>query len=78
MPTYYGLGKGSSFFNFASNHAAGVQFCFADGSVRTLRYGPSTNEGFMPEAQWTPEYKVLQALSGWKDGIRINADLLID
>lgn len=78
MPTYFGLGKGSFFFNFSSNHAAGVQFCFGDGSVRTLRYGPSLNEGFRPEAQWTAEYKTLQALAGWKDGIRINMDLLVD
>lgn len=78
MPTYYGLSKGETFFNFSSNHAAGVQFCFGDGSVRTLRYGPTFSDGFQPEAQWSPEYKCLQALSGWKDGLRINTDILID
>jgi prepilin-type N-terminal cleavage/methylation domain-containing protein len=78
MPAYYGLGKGSFFFNFSSNHAAGVQFCFGDGSVRTLRYGPSLNEGFLPESQWSPAYKTMQALAGWRDGIRIDMDQLVD
>ena len=78
MPTYFGLSKGEKFFNFSSNHTAGVQFCFGDGSVRTLRYGPSFSEGFRPEAQWSPEYKVMQLLAGWKDGQRAQTDLLVD
>ncbi|MFT3883043.1 MAG: DUF1559 domain-containing protein [Gemmatales bacterium] len=78
MPTYYGLSKGTFFFNFSSNHAAGVQFCFGDGSVRTLRYGPSSSDGFRPESQWSAEYKTLQALAGWKDGMRVDMDLLVD
>jgi prepilin-type N-terminal cleavage/methylation domain-containing protein len=74
MPTYGGLNR--TMQGFSSNHAAGVQFCFADGSVRTLRFTPETQ--FDNPSSWTPEYLSLQALAGWKDGIRIDYELLID
>jgi prepilin-type processing-associated H-X9-DG protein len=32
-------GQGGLFLAFGSNHPGVVQFCFADGSVRGLRYG---------------------------------------
>jgi prepilin-type processing-associated H-X9-DG protein len=40
---------------FSSLHPGGVNFCFGDGSVRTLRRGISTGQVFVP-------------LSGYKDG----------
>ncbi|HQR44120.1 MAG TPA: DUF1559 domain-containing protein, partial [Gemmatales bacterium] len=68
---------------FSSVHAAGVQFAMADGSVRTLRPEGTTNGVFgsgdptLPMTQVAPEvWKVLQALAGWKDGTRPNAEVL--
>jgi prepilin-type N-terminal cleavage/methylation domain-containing protein len=82
LPVYNGLSRGKGLLNFASNHAAGVQFCFGDGSVRTLRFDGTdcfnTGMTWQPEAQWTPEYKALQLLAGWKDGQRFDSALLID
>ncbi len=78
MPVYYGMKRGIGGYSFGSNHVAGVQFCFADCSVRTLRYEDTYGQfGYTPLA-WTDTFKTLQALAGWKDGFRIKHDLLID
>jgi prepilin-type processing-associated H-X9-DG protein len=51
----------SYWFSFSSRHPAGVQFCFADGSVRLLRRGDT--------AVWHSEqWYVLQRLAGKGDG----------
>ena len=49
----------------------GVQFCFADGSVRTLRRGTTTE-------RFTPDWYVLQELAGWRDGGQSNKRYLFD
>jgi len=67
--------RGAQWYNMSSRHAAGVQFCFADGHIGTLRFGdttdfqawPATNTG----APWTnaaSDIRVLFQLSGYKDG----------
>ena len=71
---------------FSSVHAGGIQFAMADGSVRSLRPENTNNGVFgsgLPDVAWaslnpaTPqEWKVLQMLAGWKDGVRGNYEIL--
>jgi prepilin-type N-terminal cleavage/methylation domain-containing protein len=76
LGTYGGLqrGRGAAAIAFSSYHAAGVQFCFADGSVRTLRFG----ETFWSGGPFPRDWLVLQQLGGWRDGERSPADALLD
>jgi prepilin-type N-terminal cleavage/methylation domain-containing protein len=53
FPTLYGLASSSS-FTFASKHTGIVQFCFADGSVRSIRKDADYNNYI-----WA---------TGWHDG----------
>jgi prepilin-type N-terminal cleavage/methylation domain-containing protein/prepilin-type processing-associated H-X9-DG protein len=54
-----GLPSDFAFGDFSSRHSGGVQFCFGDGSVRTLRRG-------------IPDETVLWPLSGYQDGLVVN------
>jgi prepilin-type N-terminal cleavage/methylation domain-containing protein/prepilin-type processing-associated H-X9-DG protein len=58
---------GSSWSNFSSRHPAGVNFCFADGSVRQLRFGASTQRNPTCSADWY----LLQSLAGMQDGMHL-------
>lgn len=70
---------------FESKHPGVVQFCFADGSVRSLRKGSSwidANDNwalanlFGPPAQYPTDWWVLQELAGMRDrGTRDPASL---
>ena len=79
MPTAWGLGRsnlkvldgGADWFRFSSRHAAVSQFCFADGSVRGLRYGQTTT-------LFSPDWQILAQLSGVNDGGSMNPDILFD
>jgi prepilin-type N-terminal cleavage/methylation domain-containing protein len=62
---------------FESKHPGVIQFCFADGSVRSLRKGTSWidhNDGwdlanlFGPPDQYPPDWWVVQQLAGMRDG----------
>ncbi len=85
--TKFGLGQGglrpgsnqpgSAWSNFSSRHPGGVNFCFADGSVRMLRFGstvirdcrfPPLSAGQQPSADWF----ALQRLAGFRDGQTVN------
>jgi len=57
----------------SSYHTFGAGFCFADGSVRTLKYG---------RTQWnnstdgnSEDWLTLQQLAGWRDGAAISSIL---
>ncbi|MFO0812954.1 MAG: DUF1559 domain-containing protein [Gemmatales bacterium] len=78
MGTHLGMKRGVGGWSFSSNHTAGAQFCFADGSVRTVRYEDTYGQSYSSPATWTPTYRTLQALAGWKDGARLNLALLMD
>jgi prepilin-type processing-associated H-X9-DG protein len=54
---------GTTWADFSSRHPSGVNFCFADGSVRMLRFGATTIRN-PPSGDWY----VLQALAGIQDG----------
>ncbi len=72
LGTKYGLGRpqlpfsegGAGITRFSSYHAGGVQFCFADGSVRLLRFGQTTQRNPASQDWW-----LLQQLAGMRDGV---------
>lgn len=55
---------GAHWYRFSSWHSAGVNFCFGDCSVRTVKYG-MTN---IPSANLNSDWALLQQLAGRKDG----------
>jgi prepilin-type processing-associated H-X9-DG protein len=81
VATKFGLGQpglpsgnskpGATWATFSSRHPAGVNFCFADGSVRMLRFGATTIRNPVP----SPDWYLLQALGGIRDGVVITSGL---
>lgn len=65
---------GAHWFRFSSRHAAGVQFCFGDGSVRTLKFGATTT----PTLSMTSDWAILQHLAGRRDGLNFDTSSIID
>jgi hypothetical protein len=76
LPTTTGLGQGQNAFNdqFSSNHPGIVQFCFADGSVRSVRIGGTGNG----PPDFSPDWMILQALAGYHDGEVVNSSDLVN
>ena len=78
MPTWGGLPEDGKDFlraeHFCSNHPGGVQFCFADGSVRLLRKGSSWIDWFnwaladLWPNNYPPDWWLVQELAGMRDG----------
>jgi prepilin-type N-terminal cleavage/methylation domain-containing protein len=70
LPTGWGLaqGIGAKFYQFSSNHTGIVQFCFCDGSVRSLKLSQTATIG---SADWY----ILQQLAGYRDGIQPTGSL---
>jgi prepilin-type N-terminal cleavage/methylation domain-containing protein/prepilin-type processing-associated H-X9-DG protein len=70
MPTDWELQEPCNWYNFSSRHTGVVQFCFADGSVRSItKVGPSTG---WYSARWF----MFQAAGGMQDGTVINFSVL--
>lgn len=67
LSTFRGLQRGlaAETISFSSCHANGVQFAFADGSVRTLRFGETQISDYNSP---TEDWLILQALAGKRDG----------
>jgi prepilin-type processing-associated H-X9-DG protein len=76
LGTYLGLHRAhdAPLIAFSSYHSLGVQFCFADGSVRTVRYGNTRWSGGPLSQDWL----VLQQLAGWRDGGAADVTALVD
>jgi hypothetical protein len=77
LGTYFGLQPGpkASTIVFSSNHAAGVQFCFADGSVRIVRFGETRWDQVSSQSS---DWLLLQQLAGIHDGGPADASALVD
>ncbi len=69
-PDWYG----AHWYRFSSRHAAGVQFCFGDCSVRTLRFGDT----IFPSANLKSDWAILQQLAGRNDGYNNDASALFE
>ena len=77
LGTYLGLQRARTapVIAFSSWHTIGVQFCFADGSVRTVRFG---NSAWDQESPPSSDWQLLQQLAGFKDGQSADASSLIE
>lgn len=84
LGTGLGLGRGNTdaisaggaeYYRFSSQHAAGVQFAFADGSVKTVRFGNTPWLGFGPVGS---DWPLLQQLAGRKDGYTNDTSAILD
>jgi len=78
---------GATPYNFSSRHAAGVQFAFGDGSVRTVKFGqtvlthaeyPLTFQPPIPASFQTTDWGILQQLAGRHDGFNNDASSLLE
>jgi prepilin-type processing-associated H-X9-DG protein len=65
--------KGAHTVRFSSWHPSGVQFCFADGSVRTVRFGATCQRN--PASS---DWYLLQQLAGKSDGKADNTSAILD
>jgi type II secretory pathway pseudopilin PulG len=79
LGTYLGLARGRDalLIQFSSFHIQGVHFCFADGSVRLVRYGDTkwSGSGVAPAAS---DWLLLQQLAGKNDGGPSDSSTLVD
>jgi type II secretory pathway pseudopilin PulG len=72
--------RGGAWFRFSAMHAAGPQFAFGDGSVRTIKYGDT-----MPPAAditattpLTIDYMLLMQMAGRNDGLNFDTSGLTE
>ena len=84
LPTVYGLGQvlDAEWRQFGSCHGV-VQFALCDGSVRSLRVGQTGNRppGDAPWANFaagSSDWRLLQALAGYRDRTGFDAALFAD
>jgi hypothetical protein len=77
LGTYLGLQRARTapIMTFSSWHSAGVQFCFADASVRLVRFG---NTAWDREGPPTSDWHLLQQLAGYRDGQSPDASSLLE
>ncbi len=84
LGTGLGLGRGNlpwpdggaEYWRFSSRHTAGVQFAFADGSVRTVKFGNTAWLGSGPAPG--PDWALLQQLAGRNDGYSNDTSSLLE
>jgi len=86
VATYWGIepkgvdwnNGGAGYDGFSAQHATGPQFCFADGSVRTIRTNPASNWAPSGSNVYSEAWYVFQMLVGKKDGMNLDRSILSD
>jgi len=70
---------GAAWYRFGSYHTA-VNFAFADGSVRTVRFGKTTQPNFdgNPPGNNVSDWAILQQLAGCRDGFANDTSAITD
>ncbi len=64
-----------NYCSFTSQHTAGVQFAFGDGSIRTIRVGATSYDYTGPG---TSDWALLQQLAGRHDGYSADTSSILD
>jgi prepilin-type processing-associated H-X9-DG protein len=77
LGTYLGLGRSRTAIltQFSGWHPNGVLFCFADGSVRIIRYGKTQREF---GTEHSHDWYLLQELAGYRDGMNSDVSSILD
>jgi prepilin-type N-terminal cleavage/methylation domain-containing protein len=70
--------EGACWYRFSARHAAGVQFCFGDGSVRLVKFGSTVQPNLATNGNNTSDWAVLQQLAGRKDGYNNSTAGILD
>ncbi len=68
LRTIWGMGPNDAQVKFGSMHPGIVQYCFADGHVRALKYGNSRWNALPPFPPESSDWWVYQELAGMRDG----------
>jgi prepilin-type N-terminal cleavage/methylation domain-containing protein len=80
--TFLGLGQGqrTDSRQFSSNHSGIVQFCFGDGSVRSLKIGSTAQYpgSIAGNPRGSNDWYVLQQLAGVRDGGTLDTSNIIN
>jgi prepilin-type N-terminal cleavage/methylation domain-containing protein len=70
--------RGAAWWRFSARHAAGVQFAYGDGSIRTVKFGntvPITVDATTPLSN---DYMLLLQISGRNDGLNLDTASLTE
>ncbi|HQR07980.1 MAG TPA: DUF1559 domain-containing protein [Gemmatales bacterium] len=69
---------GACWYRFSSRHTGGVQFCFGDASVRTVRFGATTLPDLSNSGNNSSDWALLQQLAGRRDGYKNDTSSILD
>ena len=72
--------RGGAWFRYSSMHAAGCNFAFGDGSIRTIRYGNTTppTADITVATPLTSDYMLLLQLAGKADGLNYDVSSITE
>jgi type II secretory pathway pseudopilin PulG len=74
--------RGGAWFRFSAMHASGVQFCFGDGSIRTIKYGdtmpPAAGIDVGGTTARTIDYMLLMQIAGKMDGLTFDTSSITE
>jgi prepilin-type N-terminal cleavage/methylation domain-containing protein len=69
---------GAQWYRFSSRHNSGVQFAFGDASVRTIRFGNTTQPDLSGNGSNGSDWSLLQQLAGRRDGLSRDVSSILE